>query len=44
MAGKKQDKWVIDEWDDSLDIKTKEKQDHFSPVPAASENEDWGLS
>lgn len=44
MAGKKQDKWVIDEWDDSLDIKTKEKQDPFSPVPAASENEDWGLS
>ena len=29
---------VIDEWDDSLDIKTKEKQDPFSPVPAASED------
>ena len=43
MAGKKQDKWVIDEWDDSLDAKTKEKHDPFSPVPAASENEDWGF-
>ena len=44
MAGKKQDKWVIEEWDDSLDAKVKEKSDPFLPVSAASEDEDWGLS
>ena len=43
MADKKKDKWAIDDWDDSLDSKVKEKPDPFSIPSGPSDDPDWGM-
>ena len=44
MARKKKDRWEIMDWDDSLDVKSKEQQDPFSSIPVTPDDDDWGLS
>lgn len=41
---KKKDNWVINDWDDSLDVKDKEKKDPFLSIPVTPDDDDWGMS